>query len=81
MLFRSQIEEKLPYQEHGSRDLDLAFRPVNGHYIGRRLFVREPNPRVGLRFYVVNENALFTEKSAMIASGDGDRFIYEIFVL
>jgi hypothetical protein len=49
------------YQEHGRRDLNLAFWTEDGNYIGRGFLVRESNPAVRLILDVVNEYIFVSE--------------------
>lgn len=51
----------MTYQEHGSRNLDLAFWTKDRDHVGGSLFIREADTRIGLRFNVTDENALFTQ--------------------
>ena len=49
------------YQEHGRRDLNLAFWSKDSDYIGSGFLVGESNPATGLVFDVVNKDTFFAE--------------------
>ena len=78
---RNTNNDRGTYQEHGRRDLNLAFWTEDGNYIGRGFFVRESNPAVRLILDVVNEYIFVSEKRAMISAGNDHRLIQVILIL
>ncbi len=55
------INDRETYQEHGRRDLNLAFWTKDGDYIGCGFLVGESNPAIRLVFDIVNEDTFVSE--------------------
>lgn len=70
-----------PYKKHRSRDLHLAFGTIDRYNVRSRLFVGESDSGVGLRFDVVNEDALLPQQCAMITAGNRHSLDDKVLVL
>jgi hypothetical protein len=69
------------YQQHRSRNLDLALWSKYGDNVRRRFLGREANLRVRFGFDVVDENGLFSQQSTVVPPRDRNSLVDVVLVL